>query len=230
MSSPEFTPTREMLNLIAEKLRIDPNGRHMRRLVEDQYRRGRGEEAPEDPEDEARLALPVLAHLRGKQGVKLPTPEEQVPVIEVTEEQKAEMIAAFTQGQREVVDQMRTVPDLPNCRVSRTVKTPTGFKGDRKDKRALFDMLFMRKSELPLNPDEVFGMNTFVQPFSTDKPNAPSLSTVGMGVPCLPYRMRVTRSFSFRDEGLNALRNYDEDPQGEGILHESLNGRRTEFQ
>ena len=90
------------------------------------------------------------------------------------------------------------------------------------DKTVLFDMLFLRKDQIPLDPDEVFGVSTIVQPYSTDQPNGPSFATVGVGVTCLPTRMRATKAFVYRDEGANALKNYDENPHGKGKVHPKM--------
>jgi len=50
----------------------------------------------------------------------------------------------------------------------------------------------------------------------SDKPNSGALATIGVGVTCLPTRMRATKAFVYRDEGANALKNYDKSPHGKG--------------
>jgi hypothetical protein len=108
------------------------------------------------------------------------------------------------------------VPQLPQCKQDTTIRTETGYNLDDNRKQVLMDMLFMKKEDVPLDYKEVFGERVIIRKYHRDKPNLVSLSALGIGVDCLPYRLRATRQYLFKDLGKNALKNYDKDPHGEG--------------
>ena len=84
----------------------------------------------------------------------------------------------------------------------------------------LVDILYIRKANLPLDPELVFGEGVQVMTFDENKKSPQSFAIQGAKIPCLPYRMRVSSSFIMRDYGKNALMNYSKDPNGKGELHE----------
>jgi len=215
-----FVLTPEIIAKIAERLRLEPDSRHLRAIIEAQYRGSQGiEEREREIDEEAATLRPVVLHLRSSQGVPFPKPEEIPPVLHITKEQEQYIIDLHMKGVERIKEMHESLPELPKCTESKTTREETGMKEARNDKEILFDMLFVAKKDLPLDADEVFGKSTVVQPYDTETPNAIAFSTVGVGVTCLPTRMRATKAYIYRDEGANALKNYDENPHGKGKAH-----------
>jgi hypothetical protein len=220
---PNFVLTPEIIGKIAERLRLEPDSRHLRAIIEAQYRGAQGiEEREQEIDEEAATVRPVVLHLRSTQGIPFPKPEEIPPVLQITKEQEQEIIDLHMKGVERIKEMHRSVPDLPKCTESKTTREDTGMKDARSDKTILFDMLFIAKKDLPLDAHEVFGKDTVIQPYVADAPNAAAFSTVGVGVTCLPTRMRATKAYVYRDEGANALKNFDENPHGKGKVHPKM--------
>ena len=213
----------EIIDQIAQKLRIAPDGRHMRALIAAQY--GGMQKFEEDAatrDDEEGLSRPILLHLRSTKGVPIPAPEELPPILRIGPEEQQKIIEKYLEGREQVSEMHKQVPDLPLCAESKTTREDTGMKNVGGDKTILFDMLFIPKDRVPLDPDEVFGKKTIVQPYDSSVPNGVSFGAIGVGVTCLPTRMRATKAYVYRDEGANALKNFDEGPHGKGKVHPKM--------
>lgn len=216
-NDPDFTLTPEIISKIAARLRLEPDSRHLRSIIEAQYRGERGiQEREQEIAEESAAVRPIVLHLRSTKGIPLPKPEEIPPVLHISKEQEQEIIDLHMQGVERVKEMHEKVPDLPRCAESKTTREATGLKEAKGDKTILFDMLFIPQQDLPLDTAGVFGKDTVIQPYISDKPNAISFATVGVGVTCLPTRMRATKAYVYRDEGANALKNYDKNPHGKG--------------
>ena len=216
-SDPNFTLTPEILSKIAERLRLEPDSRHMRAIIESQYRGDVGiQEREQEMSEESATVRPIVLHLRSTKGIPIPKPEEIPPVLHISKEQEQEIIDLHMQGVERIKEMHEKVPELPRCAESKTTREATGLKDAKGDKTVLFDMLFVEQKDLPLDTVGVFGKDTIIQPYSSEKPNAISFATVGVGVTCLPTRMRATKAYVYRDEGANALKNYDKNPHGKG--------------
>ncbi|MBN8549122.1 MAG: hypothetical protein J0M12_07405 [Deltaproteobacteria bacterium] len=218
----ELTP--EMIEQFAAQLGIDPKGPRMQKILAAHYN-PEGEvalaenvnldEQPETPQQ-------VIRHIRGKEGIAFPSKDSILLPFTLTEEKVTKSLDNYFATLEKNAERNLKVPTLPNCKTDVTTQTATSY--DREDNReqVLLDLLFMRKEDIPLDPKEVFGHRVVMRPYYTDKPNVDSLSAIGVGITCLPTRMRVTRSFVMRDEGKNALKNYDKDPHGAGEYHELM--------
>lgn len=215
--------TPEIIQRISQRLRIKPDGRHMQAVIAAQYGgvAALDKRIEEQDEDEA-VPDPIILHLRSTKGIPIPRPEELPPVLELSEEQQQQIIEEYLKGVEEIKELHSKVPELPKCTESKTTREDTGMKDAHSDKTILFDMLFMRKDQIPLDPDEVFGAGTIVQPYVSGQPDGPSFATIGVGVTCLPTRMRATKAYVYRDEGANALKNFDENPHGKGKVHPKM--------
>jgi hypothetical protein len=220
---PNFVLTPEIIGKIAARLRLEPDSRHLRAIIEAQYRGPQGiEEREREIDEEAATVRPIVLHLRSTQGVPFPKPEEIPPVLHITKEQEQEIIDLHMQGVERIKEMHQSVPDLPKCSENKTTREETGMKDAKGDKTILFDMLFIAKRDLPLDTDEVFGKDTIIHPYDAETPNALAFSAVGVGVTCLPTRMRATKAYVYRDEGANALKNFDENPHGKGKVHPKM--------
>lgn len=222
-------PSRELtpadVERIAEQLWIKPDSVHMKRLLQSQYNLKDSEEYATleeayEKEDIAAEKKPIIQHVRGKKGLAFPVAEKIPPLIELTpeimksvQERHAEVITA-------AAHQLNVIP-LPLCKESKTEKTPTGYKPENKEEDVtVFDMLFIEKDSIPLDPDEVFGRRVVVMPYDHKDPNGGAMAAKGVQVYCLPTRFRGTQRMVYRHQGLDAVKNYDQDANGEGELHE----------
>lgn len=215
----ELTPA--MIQEFANQLGLDPNGPRMRQIIHAHY----------NPEADLNLAVntdldqdpvtpqKVIKHIRGKEGIPFPAKDDVLLPFTVTKERINEALDGYFGLLDKQADKNLKAATLPDCKQSTTTQTPTNYSLEEKPDQVLVDLLFVRKEGVPLDPKEIFGQHVVVRPFSSDKPNVDSLSAVGAGVTCLPTRMRVTRTFVMRDEGKNALKNYDKDPHGGGEFH-----------
>ena len=216
---PEEEPTRitpEIIKAIAEEAKLPHNSPHFKRFLE------AAQEGSLRNEEDVEVR-PIIKHLRSDQGIPFPSKDEVKPIIKLSAEQRREATTKYLEIMNKMKKMQEHVPELPRCLENRTTKVASGYKTGQEDsKEVLFDMLFIRRGDLPMDTSDVFGKRTIVRPYYTDTPNSPSLSALGAGVKCLPFRFRATKSFGFTDEGTNALKNYDKNPYGAGILHDRM--------
>jgi hypothetical protein len=82
----------------------------------------------------------------------------------------------------------------------------------------LMDILYLSEDLVPIDPEEVFGAGITLYPYGEKSGDAVYTRMQVHDVPCVPYRIRITRAAQYEDYGLNALRNYSKDPAGKGTL------------
>lgn len=221
----ELTP--QMIEKFANDLGLDPNGPRMRQILEAHY----------NPESELNLSVnvdldqqpqtpqQVIRHIRGKEGIAFPAKEAVLLPFTLTKEKVTETLDGYFNMLEKQGEKNLKVPALPSCKEDVTTRTATNYDRPEETSQVLLDLLFIRKEDVPLDPKEIFGQHVLTRPYSTDKANVDALSALGVGITCLPTRMRVTRSFVMRDEGKNALKNYDKDPHGPGEFHEYMKAK-----
>ena len=90
---------------------------------------------------------------------------------------------------------------------------------ERDPKDVYYEELFVYEGFMPLDPVEVYGAKVRVHPYNPQDGKGAEIRMEMYGVPCIPYRFRMTATSYYYDTGLNALRNYDSDPTGKGKLH-----------
>lgn len=215
--------TPEMINRLAADLRIPPTGRHMRAVIEAQYRGVQGLDEREEELVAAEAAdRPILFHLRSTNGLMLPAPEDLPPLLRLSPDDQVKMAELQLDAALQIDAAHQKLPELPKCTESRTTRESTGVKDVRHDDTILFDMLFLPADKVPLDPDEVFGQATVLQPYTAAGLNGLAFGALGVGVTCLPTRLRATKAYVYRDEGANALKNYDGGPHGKGKVHPKM--------
>lgn len=223
ISGPETpeSPSPEQLREFAEALGVSPDGRQMRRLfggekmaAADLARR----QAADDQFAQGLQLPPVIRHLRGNEGIPLPGPMPPPPELSLDDPKVQEALGEYGKYVEKEMERLTTPQDLPDCVDSKTERGALGSGKAAKDQEhdVFFDMLFMRSGNIPLDPQDVFGKETKVVPFSGEFVNGASFAAIGVGVKCLPTRFRVTGRYTFRHEGEAALRNYDDEPNGSG--------------
>jgi hypothetical protein len=92
-----------------------------------------------------------------------------------------------------------------------------------KDPAVTQDWLIVAPSQrLPDNFKEALGARVLVTRYNTEKPDGLTLAASGLPLHCLPARIRVTADYAYQYEGTDALRNYDQDPNGAGVIHPKM--------
>ena len=169
---------------------------------------------------------PIVKHFRfdeGKEPVPGPTPTPLVNIDAFVEEFKQQWIAAMNNMPTadEVVNDAignSVAPQLSRCLEDKTESlqvpsdVPEGLQGD---KSPFQDVLFVDMKDFVEDADLVYGPTTILVPFVKDVPNVGWSYIQELGVPCLPFRMRLQQGRMFRDQGLPALKNYSTHPKGE---------------
>jgi hypothetical protein len=216
--------TQKMIDEIAAQLGIDGSPKRKKSLAamldgsQGQAQFAANVDLDESPETPRK----ILRHIRGTEGIPFPTSADVELPFTVPEEEVKKQLDGYFRALEGVAKQQSTVPQLPACAQNKSDRAPTNYTLPDQRNQVLLDMLFIRKEDLPLDPKEIFGNSVMVRPYSTEEPNVDSLSALGVGIQCLPTRLRVTRAFTIRDEGRNALKNYDKDPNGPGEFHITL--------
>jgi len=159
----------------------------------------------------------ILERIEKDEGVIIP---ELVSPIDVNNKDiRAKINKAVSDNMKILTDRSFYQKELPNCSENKTTKLP-GMGFGKLDKGTLIaDILYLRKHSIPEDTTEVFGPQVQIRAYEPDPKSVHFNTALGMGVRCLPYRIRITDSFTERTEGKNALRNYSKDQMGKGFLH-----------
>jgi hypothetical protein len=119
-------------------------------------------------------------------------------------------------GQEKLMALLNSAKLPPKCAAAERSKEPLA-KEIPAAKQGIIDIMFAAKDELGDAPDLSFGKKTRIIRISND-PNDANLHIISvLPVGCLPYRMRAAGSSFIRERGEFALRNYDANPEGEGV-------------
>ena len=163
------------------------------------------------------LSAPV-SHIMGKDGIPFPNPEQIV----------------FKPPPTSTPSPLGTPTPHPvwspepytrptKCERNETVRQEIHSDGD--DGVILVDKLFVSEDLVPVDPQEVFGAETLLIPYGPKEDKGTLIRMEIYRVPCVPYRMRTTGKGDYIDTGLNALKNYDANPSGKGVLHPFVEGK-----
>lgn len=168
----------------------------------------------------------IIKHLRGQGGIPLPEKAWE----EGYDPLKGALAPAVEEAMSEFDPALRKIPepDFPKfdaCSSNKTEKEKIPFDIDlpQSSKRLpISDVLFMNAKDVPSEIGEIFGQFTLVIPISGAKDDSLGGYASQLEVPCIPYRIRNTLNYTFRDQGLNALRNFGEDYLGKGFYHQYI--------
>ncbi len=107
---------------------------------------------------------------------------------------------------------------IPTCSRNETEvnKTENLLKDGKK--MLLSDVLYLRKYQIPKDPLEVFGSTVVVRGYEPDPKSADYHTLYGMGIKCLPARVRISTEKTEIHYGKNALKNYRKNLLGKGYL------------
>jgi len=158
----------------------------------------------------------VISHVKVNTGIPFPDPESVVfePITPTAEVQGS----SDSQSWRGIGDQTDRSPYRPaRCDINTTQvvqRYPTGDKN-----KIVYDVLYVPEELVPLDPGEVYGLNTRLQPYGPKSGAGVYLRMKVDEIPCVPFRIRFTETHEYYDRGMNALKNYDAKPYGLGDMH-----------
>lgn len=168
----------------------------------------------------------IIKHLRGQGGIHFPDrawDDSYDPL-------KGALAPAVEETMKEFDQKLQKIPepDFPKfnaCSSNKTEKERVDFDTDlpASSKRLpISDVLFLNSKDVPSEPGAIFGQYTLVIPLSGAKDDSLGGYAEQLKIPCVPYRIRNTLNYVFKDEGLNALRNFGEDYLGKGFYHQYI--------
>lgn len=166
----------------------------------------------------------IIERIERDEGVPIP---QLVQPIKNTPEIRAKVEKAVNDNIKIFTNRSFAQRELPNCSENKTTKLPGMGFGKLDSGTLIADILYLRKHTIPEDPTEVFGPRVQIRPYEPDPKSVHFNTALGMGVSCLPYRIRITDSFTEKLEGKNALRNYSKDQTGKGFLHKKA--RKMDF-
>lgn len=109
---------------------------------------------------------------------------------------------------------------LPNCSESKSQRIEVKSGGSKVPRKSLIsDILYLRKHDVPIDTVEVFGPTVEVRPYEQDEKSITYHTAIGLGISCLPFRIRITDSYVDRLQGDDALKNYSRNLTGNGYTH-----------
>ncbi len=171
----------------------------------------------DQPESEYEIAPPIR-HYKSDQGIPLaldPSIEDQ---IKKEIDQRSPNLSMLKEKLERARSEAATKPTLPGrnsslipCFEDRTEKKDLDLGLELKSDVALSDYLFITKYEMPKKLESQFGQRTVVLLYDLDKQESPTHDIArGMGVPCVPFRLRTTAKHIYRHYGKDALKNFDQ--------------------
>lgn len=174
---------------------------------------------------------PVVAVIKGKEGVPLPSQDAVEAPYKLSEQQVADYKAQGEEIARTSIAKLtrehQEMPELPHvstCSESSTDKLP--IKGMQRGNQVMLDSMYIHEADVPTKPLEVFGVDTYLYVYKNDKhdPLSQSIATLMAGgrITCLPYRTRMVAGMVYVSRGGDALKNYEANPHGAGKIHPDL--------
>ncbi len=157
----------------------------------------------------------IIKHYRAEEGMSFPEPRS-IPAWTPPKELIARAEQDWIANRERFRIEARSFNPLPSCKENKTERVSRRAPKNQDHNIVLNDQLFIDDEILPAGVDSRFGKHVVVRRYSTKEPNFDSYVTRGNQVQCLPYRVRATIANIFRHYGIDALKNFDNDPNGKG--------------
>ncbi len=179
---------------------------------------------PELDSSSDKIPQTVIGHFQSDKGIEI-KPGKITRKFVADDKSKDLNNKIIESANKEFYNQNHELRKIPNCTKDQTLKFQMAKSLSPQKEFMLFDILFIRKSNLPLDPELVFGQGVQIMSFDENQKSAENIAIQGARIPCLPYRMRTSSSFVFRDYGKNALLDYSKNLNGNGEFHETIKAK-----
>lgn len=154
----------------------------------------------------------IISRVRRSEGVPFPAPEEVT--IDPDTFKLDKYIAQDAERVSEPPPPYQRPKECGRDETKSEVHDATAEEG-----AALYDVIYLSEDFVPLDPEEVYGPGVLLRPYGANEEEAIFTRMRLDNVPCVPYRTRITAKATYRDYGMNALKNYTADPSGKGVLN-----------
>jgi len=165
------------------------------------------------PEQAPQATSIPRTHVRGKDGVPFPKPEE---VIVPTPPPQPAIVMTNTMAEN-ISSVGYTKP--PRCDRPDSRREDAFLDDGSKDETTIGEILYLPEDLMPVDPMEVFGSKVQTFPYGLKSGEAVNIRMTLDKVPCVPYRIRVTNRARYYDSGDYALKNFERQPAGRGHYH-----------
>jgi hypothetical protein len=181
--------------------------------------------ASHQPNDPEMFNIPAASHVRSNEGI--PFPQQSELVLDPEPPAYMEVLRASKQP-------YIPKPKMPyvrpgKCEANQTKRIPLVSPVEGEE-RVLSDVVYLPQELIPMDANELYGEHAKLWGYGPNGAESVYTRMETHAVPCVPYRFRVTTKANYEDSGVNALKNYDKNPSGDGILNswvqEQLYGRK----
>ena len=127
------------------------------------------------------------------------------------------------EDEKETLEWSSKAPEIPSCRGASTRENQMREQRTREGDQLVRDILFVAADQrMPDNAQKALGTRTEILVYDRENNGFGTFAAMGLPIECLPTRIRITGNSVYVDQGLNALKNYDADQRGQGVLDLSL--------
>lgn len=164
----------------------------------------------------------IIRHVKGKQGNVIDFKSLQtVPEIQAVRLSAEEKKAVKAQEQA-LTEKLSEKIQLSTCTSAARSHSQVAAPDASIRGQGEIDFLFLDPSQVPSQSDtsvqSIFGKKVQLKVLTEDNQGGQSLAK-SFNLDCLPSRFRITKGRIYRESGEYALRNYDSNPHGQGVLH-----------
>lgn len=222
---------KEYLQKLSEELKLPLNSRHFKKIFSNQ------EEDGILPEE--KYHQKIIKHIKGSSGERFATEEEVFLSFlkygakrsdssssnntQSKEDESEEIEQDSIFNKEELLDLTASLnKNMPICSKSITEQVKKRDKNIKPTDEVIFDFIVLNPyTPLPEDLEKAFGKNIIIVT-RTDGEDILSQILLDNNVTCLPARIRATEKVMFIDQGLNALKNYDQNFYGRGVLDKKV--------
>ena len=152
-------------------------------------------------------------HVRAKDGVPFPKPEE---VILPPQPTMPPIVMTNDMAENFIVPVYKKPPrcDRPEARREESI-----FDDGNRDETTIGEILYLPEDLMPVDSMEVFGSKVQTFTYGPQSGDGVNIRMTLDKVPCVPYRIRLTNRARYYESGDFALKNYERDPSWRGNYH-----------
>jgi hypothetical protein len=157
----------------------------------------------------------VIEHLKYDEGETIEVSNFFASKRQELEEPMKKSSEALAESIKKSINADRSIP---NCSISDSEVSSSENLLKDGTRMLLSDVLYLRKHQIPENSEEIFGSTVVIRAYEPDPKNVTYHALYGMGIKCLPARIRISTEKTEIHYGRNALKNYRKNLLGKGYM------------